>query len=74
VGLAGAGVTEGDERLAGVDPRPGGQRGEGGRDAGDGVSTEVGQPLEAGESGFGDAAGAAALVRSSTSADRISAR
>jgi hypothetical protein len=60
VGLAGAGVAEQDQGLAGVDPRPGGQRGEGGRDAGDGVGVEVGQPLDAREARFGDAAGAAA--------------
>jgi hypothetical protein len=58
--LAGAGVTEQDDRLTGVDPRSSGQRGEGGRDAGDGVGVEVGQPLEAGELRFGDAAGLAA--------------
>jgi hypothetical protein len=46
--------------LAGVDPRPGGEAGELGGDAGDGVGVEVGQPLDPRESGFGDAAGPAA--------------
>jgi hypothetical protein len=49
MGLAGAGVPGQDDRLAGVDPRPGGQRGEGGHDARDGVNAEVGQPLDAGK-------------------------
>jgi hypothetical protein len=58
--LASAGVTEQHQRLAGVDPRPGGQGGESGGDAGDRVGAEVGQPLDPGEAGFGDAAGPAA--------------
>jgi hypothetical protein len=60
VGLAGAGVTECDDRLAGVNPRPGSEGGELGGDAGDDVGPVVGQPLEARESGFSDAAGTAA--------------
>jgi hypothetical protein len=60
MGLAGAGVPEQDDRLAGVDPRPCSQGGQGGRDAGDGVGVEVSQPLDAGETRFGDAAGPAA--------------
>jgi hypothetical protein len=59
VGFAGAGVTERDDRLAGVDPRAGCQGCELSGDAGDDVGVEVGQPLEAGEAGFADAAGSA---------------
>ena len=62
VGLAGAGVAEQHDRFAGVDPGAGGEVAEGGRgDAGHGVEVEVGQPFDAGELGFGDAAGAAAV-------------
>jgi hypothetical protein len=60
VRLAGAGVAEQNQGLAGVDPRAGCEGGELGRDTGDGVGVEVGQPLDAREAGFGDAAGAAA--------------
>jgi hypothetical protein len=60
VGLARAGVTDQHDRLPGVDPRAGGESGKLGGDAGDGIGVEVGQPLEAGEAGFADAAGAAA--------------
>ena len=59
--LAGARVPEQDDWLAGVDPCSGGEGCEGGGDAGDGVGVEVGQPLDAGETGFGDAAGPAAF-------------
>ena len=75
MGLAGAGVAEQHDRFAGVDPGAGGERGElGGADRWGRRRVEVGEPLDAGEAGFGDAAGAAAAVRSSTSADRSSAR
>jgi len=60
VGLARAGVTDQHDRLPGVDPRAGGESGKLGGDAGDGIGVEVGQPLEAGDAGFADAAGAAA--------------
>ena len=53
-------VPEGDDRLAGVDPGASREGGELRGDAGDDVGVEVGQPLEAREPGFGDAAGAAA--------------
>ncbi len=74
VGFAGAGVAEQHDRLTGVDPRAGGEGGEGGRDAGDGVGVEVGQPLDAGEAGFADAAGPAAAGAVVGLAARISAR
>jgi hypothetical protein len=48
---------------SGVDPAAGGEGGDlGGADGGDGVGVEVGEPLEAGEPGFGDPAGAATAV------------
>jgi hypothetical protein len=57
VTLAGAGVAEQDDGFAGLEVRPGRQvRQRGGGDGG-GVEFEVGQPLEAGELRFGDAAG-----------------
>jgi hypothetical protein len=58
VGFAGAAVAEPDQWLSGVDPRAGGEGGELGCDAGDGVGVEVGEAFEAGEAGFADAAGA----------------
>src|SRR5262249_14852112 len=61
VGLAGAGVAEQHDRLALVQVGAGGQAGEDGRGDGRvGVGAEVGQPFDAREAGFGDAAGAAA--------------
>ena len=60
VGFAGAGVAEQHGRLAGVDPGTGGEGSELRCDAGDHAGAEVSQPLDAGEAGFGDAAGAAA--------------
>src|SRR6185369_9555376 len=53
-------VAEQHHRFAFVQVGARGQAGElAGGDGGDGVGVEVGQPLEAGEAGFGDAAGAA---------------
>jgi hypothetical protein len=62
MGLAAAGVAEQHDRLAGVDPRPGGQRGEGGRDAGDRVGVKVGEPLDPRELRFSDPAAAGAVI------------
>jgi hypothetical protein len=60
VGLARAAVPEQDDRLAFVQVGTCGQVCElAGGDGGDCAGVEVGEPLEAGEAGFGDAAGAA---------------
>jgi hypothetical protein len=74
VRLAGSGVAEGDDRLPGVDPRTGGEGGQGCGDAGDDVSVEVSQPLEPGEAGSPMRRARRRLALSSISADRISAR
>jgi len=60
VGLAGAAVAEEHDRLAFVQVGARCQAGElSGSQGGNRVSVEVGQPFEAREAGFGDAAGAA---------------
>ena len=62
VGLAGAGVAEQHDGFAGVDVGAGGEVARvAGADGGGGVDVEVGEPFEAGEVGFVDAAGAAAF-------------
>jgi hypothetical protein len=62
VGLAGAGVAEQHDRLAGVEVGAGGEGGQSGRgDGGHGVDVEVGEAFDAGELRLGDASGAAAL-------------
>ena len=76
MGLAGAGVTEQHERLAGVrDPGQGGERGQRGRWHRRGRGeVEVVEVLEPREPGLGDAPLAAAAARSVTSAPSSSAR
>ena len=62
VGLAGAGVAEQHDGFAGVEVGAGGEVARvAGLMVGDGVDVEVGEPFEAGEAGFVDAAGAAAF-------------
>jgi hypothetical protein len=62
VGLAGAGVAEQDDGVAGADVAAGSEGGdEGGFDGWGGVEVEVGEPFDAGELRVVDAAGSAAF-------------
>ena len=62
VGLAGAGVAEQNDRIAGADVAASGEGGDHSRfDGGGGVKVEVSEPFDAWELGVVDAAGSAAF-------------
>ena len=71
----GAGVAEQDDGLAGVEVAAGGQGGDGGRvDGRGGGQVEIGEAFDPREAGFADASVRRRSLRSSTSAERTSAR